>query len=221
MFNMKRQIKDHIYLSISVFTKALSSPKRIEMMELLLQGEKTVEMISEQSGFGLKNTSAQLKELKSAGLVNNRKEGKFVFYFIDDVTVIDFLIILRKFSEKKSFELQNIIEKHLTNPDDLQGYDRKSILQKAKRGDVLIIDVRPIDEYESGHLSYAISVPLSELGKKLKTFSKNIEIVAYCRGPYCFLANEAVQLLKKNGFMARRLSDGIQDWKRAGFPISN
>jgi DNA-binding transcriptional ArsR family regulator len=183
---MKRQIKDAIYGHLAALTKALSSPKRIEIIDLLCQGEKTVEAISEQADLGLKNTSAQLKELKVARLVESRKEGKYVYYRIADVSVAQFWIRLRTFGHDRISEIQKITEDALGGPEVLEQMNRKTLLAKAKRGEVVLIDVRPADEYESGHLPFAISVPSSEIGKHLKTLSKKKEVVAYCRGPYCF-----------------------------------
>lgn len=216
---MKRQIKDNIYESISTYTKALSNPKRIEIMELLLQGEKTVELISEQAEVPFKNASAQLKELRVAGFVKSAKDGKYVTYSIADDEVANFILNLRDFSSKKSGNLQKITQEYLTTSNEYAGENRKSLMSKAKKGEIIVIDVRPVDEYISGHLPFAISVPISELSKKIKEFPKNIEIIAYCRGPYCFLALEAVEALRAKGFKAIRLSDSVQDWKSVGFPI--
>lgn len=216
---MRREIKDNIYESIALYTKALSNPKRIEIMELLLQGEKTVELISEQTEIPVKNASAQLKELKSAGFLKSTKAGKYVAYSISDDHVAKFIMELQKFSKLKSSALQKITHEYLTTPNEYVGESRKSLLSKAKKGDVIIIDVRPIDEYISGHLPYAISVPLSELSKKLKNIPKDKEVIAYCRGPHCFLALEAVENLRAKGFKAKRLSDSVQEWKSSGLSV--
>lgn len=216
---MKRQAKDIAYLSISIITKALSSPKRIEILELLSQGEKTVELIAEQAELGLKNASAQLKELKSARFLDSRKDGKYVYYFLANKSVSNFLVQLRAFSEETSVELQKITKEAFTTPDDLISFNRESLLAKAKKGEVLIIDVRPEDEFHSGHIPYAHSIPLSQLKKVMKDFSKDVEIVAYCRGPYCFLAKDAVEVLKSKGFKAKRLGDSVSEWELRGLPI--
>lgn len=216
---MKRLAKDTAYASIAEITKALSSPKRIEILELLSQSEKTVESISEQAELGLKNTSAQLKELKSARLLDSRKDGKYVYYYLANNSVSSFLIQLRLFSEENSSKLQKITKEVFSSPDDLESINRKALISRAKKGDVLIIDVRPEDEYKSGHLPFARSVPLSELKKLMKSFSKDIEIVAYCRGPFCFLAKDAVEALKARGFKAKRLGDSVADWEFQGLPI--
>ena len=216
---MKRKIKDSIYESMALYTKALSNPKRIEILELLLQGEKSVELISDQTEIPLKNASAQLKELKSAGLLKSSKEGKYVAYSISDEHVANFILELQKFSSLKSSTLQKITQDYLSTSSEFVGENRKTLIAKAKRGDVIIIDVRPIDEYISGHIPHSISVPLSELSKKLKTFPKDKEVVAYCRGPHCFLALEAVESLRAKGFKAMRLNDSIQEWKLNGLPV--
>lgn len=216
---MKRQAKDTVYISIATITKALSSPKRIEILELLSQGEKTVEVISEQAELGLKNASAQLKELKSARLLDSRKDGKYVYYFLANKSVSNFLIHLREFSEQTSIELQKITKEAFSSPNDLDSVDRKSLLAKAKKGEVLIIDVRPDDEFKAGHIPFARSIPLSQLKNAMKGFSKNVEIVAYCRGPYCFLAKDAVEALKAKGFKAKRLGDSVTEWELHGLPV--
>lgn len=216
---MKRQVKDSVYSSIATITKALSSPKRIEILELLSQGEKMVEAISEQAELGIKNASAQLKELKSARLLESRKDGKYVYYFLANKAVSKFLIHLREFSEETSVELQKITKEAFATPNDLNSVDRKSLLSKAKKGDVVIIDVRPDDEFKMGHIPFAKSVQISELKKVMKQFSKDTDIVAYCRGPYCFLAKEAVELLRAKGFKALRLQDSVADWELHGLPV--
>lgn len=217
---MKRQIKDAIYSNISTITKALSSPKRLEIIELLSQGEKTVEVIAEIAELGVKNASAQLKELKSARLLGSRKDGKYVYYYLLDGSIAHFWVNLRNFAENRSTELQQITRDNLNSSDDMEEVDRKKLLARAKRGEIVILDVRPSDEFNSAHIPYAVSIPLSGLGKQLKTLPKNKEIVAYCRGPYCFLAKEAVELLRSKGFKAAHLKDSVQDWSVLGLPIS-
>lgn len=217
---MKRQIKDAIYSNISTLTKALSSPKRLEIIELLSQGEKTVESIAEIAELGVKNASAQLKELKSARLLGSRKDGKYVYYYLLDDSIAHFWIQLRNFAESRIIELQNITHNALASSDKMEEIDRKKLLARAKRGEVIILDVRPLDEFNSAHIPFAVSVPLSGLGKQLKNLPRNKEFVAYCRGPYCFLAKEAVELLRSKGFKAIQLKDSIHDWSAQGLPLS-
>lgn len=216
---MKRQIKDAIYGHLATLTKALASPKRIEIIDLLCQGEKTVEAISAQADLGLKNASAQLKELKAAHLVESRKDGKYVYYRIADPSVAQFWIRFRTFGHDRISEIQKITEDALSGPEALEQMNRKTLLAKSKKGDVILIDVRPTDEYNSGHLPFAVSVPASEIPKHLKTLSKKKEIVAYCRGPYCFFAKDAVETLRKNGFKAYNLKDSVHDWSEHGMPV--
>lgn len=216
---MKRQIKDAIYGHFSALTKALSSPKRIEIIDLLCQGEKSVEDISAQADIGLKNTSAQLKALKAARLVEARREGKYVYYRLADLAVAKFWITLRTFGHARSAEIQQIAKETLDAPDALEAMTRKELLARVKRGDILLLDVRPTDEFEAGHLPFAVSVPVGEISTWLKSLPTKQEIVAYCRGPYCFYAKEAVEVLRQHGFKAYQLKDSIHDWLGKGFPL--
>lgn len=218
---MKRQIKDDIYGHLATLTKALSSPKRIEIIDLLCQGEKTVEAVAEHADLGLKNASAQLKELKTARLVESRRDGKYVYYRLADRAVAEFWIKLRTFGHDRITKIQKITEEALAAPEALEEMTRKELLTKAKRGEILLIDVRPTDEFDAGHLPFAISIPVGEISKHLKSFPKKKEIVAYCRGPYCFLAKEAVETLRKRGFKALGLKDSVQDWAAHGMPVES
>ncbi|MGE3760515.1 MAG: ArsR/SmtB family transcription factor [Pseudobdellovibrionaceae bacterium] len=218
---MRNEIKNQIYGHLSVVTKALSSPKRLEIIELLCQGEKTVETVAEQANLGVKNASAQLKELKLARLVDSRRDGKFVFYRLADNRVAKFWMELRSFAEERTAELQRIIEDVLSAPEALEKLNRKDLLSKARKGEILLIDVRPRDEFESAHIPFAVSVPADEISKHLKTFPKSKEIVAYCRGPYCLFAKEVVEKLRKAGFKATRLKDGVQEWALHGLPVES
>ena len=216
---MKREAKDAVYSQITIITKALSSPKRLEIIELLCQGEKSVETISEQAMLGMKNASAQLKELKLANLVISRREGKFVFYRLANSAVPDLWRHLNSFAQENLGELQKIMVKSFSSPEALEHVNRKELLLKARRKEIILIDVRPSDEYETAHIAYALSVPANELSKYLKTFPKDKEIVAYCRGHYCFLAIEAVEALRRKGFKASRLQDSVHDWESHGLPL--
>lgn len=216
---MKRKVKDAIYSNIANLTKSLSSSKRLEILDLLSQSEKTVETVAEQAELGIKNASAQLKELKSARLLDSRKDGKYVYYFLADTSVAQFWVQLRAFSHQRISELQKITADALSLPNELENVDRKNLLSRAKRGDVVILDIRPEDEFASAHLPYAVSVPLSSLSKHLKTLPKDKEIVAYCRGPYCFFAKEAVEILRKKGFKAKQLTESVHDWESHGLPL--
>jgi rhodanese-related sulfurtransferase len=219
MLAMRRQAKDAIYKQLARSTKALCHPKRIEIIDILSQGEKTVETIAEQAGLGIKNTSAQLKELKSALLVDSRKNGKHVYYRLSNQQTQDLLLYLQKFSEQQFSELQKIVSEAFSSVDELESVNRRQLLSKAKRGEVILLDVRPFDEFQQAHLPFALSVPLSELTQQMKTLPKDKEVIAYCRGPYCFFAKEAVEVLRKKGFKAQRLKDSIAGWESQGLPV--
>jgi len=216
---MKRQAKDAVYNQLAIITKALSSPKRLEIIELLCQGEKSVETIAQQAMLEVKNTSAQLKELKLANLVVSRREGKFVFYRLANNSVPELWRHLNLFAQEHVSELQKIMTKSFSAPEALEHVNRKELLLKAKRKEIIIIDVRPSDEYETAHIPFALSVPANLLSKYLRTFPKDKEIVAYCRGHYCFLAIEAVEALRRKGFKATRLQDSVHDWESHGLPL--
>lgn len=216
---MSRDFKDAIYGHMGVVTKALSSSKRLEIIDLLSQGEKSVESIAEQAALGIKNASAQLKELKAARLVDSRKEGKYVFYRLSDPQVARFWVDLRRFSENRLAEIRQLIQDAIGSENILEKVDRATLLKKAKSGDVVLLDVRPQDEFDAGHLPYARSIPITELKNRLKDLPKSKTIVAYCRGPYCLFAKDAVQLLRSKGFKAEPLKDGVQDWILEGLPV--
>lgn len=216
---MSRAAKNAIYDQLAIITKALSNPKRLEMIELLSQGEKSVEVISEQADMGVKNTSAQLKELKSANLVSSRRDGKFVYYRLANDSITDLWRSLNNFAQEHLSELKKIMFESLSAPEALEHVSRKDLLQRVRRKEIILIDVRPLDEYETAHLPFALSIPANELAKHLRLLPKNKEIVAYCRGPYCFLAKETVEKLKRKGFSASRLQDSVHDWKSYGLPL--
>lgn len=202
-----------------MLAKALANPKRIEIIDLLCQSEKSVEDIAEQAGLGLKNASAQLRELKAARMVEFRKDGKYVYYRLADLEVAKFFSQLRAFGHDRVSEIQKIARDAFDGHEALEHMDRKTLLARAKRGEIVLIDVRPTDEFESAHLPFAISIPVSEISKHLKSLPKKKMVVAYCRGPYCFFAKDAVETLRKHGFKAFNLKDSITDWSGRGLPI--
>jgi rhodanese-related sulfurtransferase len=199
--------------------KAISSPSRLELLDLLCQSEKSVETLVSQSGLTLKNASAQLRVMREAGLITSRRDGKYIYYRISDRKVADFWSEFQKFSRHQLAELQTFALDLTKNTEEIEQVGRKTLLARAKRGEVVVIDVRPPDEYEAGHLPFALSVPLNELESKLKRLPKNKRIVAHCRGPYCLMAVEAVKLLNRKGFDAQRLDLGVNEWSSAGFPV--
>ncbi len=214
-----REVKDRLYEQVSRIGKALASPKRLELVELLCQGEKTVEALAQQADISVKLASAHLKELRAARLVSSRKDGRYVIYRLSDPGVAELWVSLRAAAEERLVELQMALRSLVTAGSELVGVDRNVILKQAREGAVVVIDVRPGEEFEAGHLPYARSLPLSELRKRLKELPKDKPLVAYCRGPFCMMANEAVALLLKQGYWAFKLDDGVAEWRAKGLPV--
>jgi rhodanese-related sulfurtransferase/DNA-binding transcriptional ArsR family regulator len=213
------QLKSHLYEQVARIGRALASPKRLELIELLCQGEKTVETLAAQAEISVKLASAHLKELRLARLVEAQKDGKYVRYRLGDTGVADLWVALRSQAEERLVELQVALANIVTHGDDLQGMDRRSILKKAASGEVLVLDVRPAEEYASAHLPHARSLPVDELKKRLSEVPKEVPVVAYCRGPFCLMARDAVELLRKRGYRAMHLTDGVAEWRAQGLPI--
>ena len=219
LLNYMRELKNLLYEQVSRIGKALASPKRLELIELLCQSEKTVEMLSQQADISVKLASAHLKELRTARLVDTRKEGKYVFYRLAEQGVADLWVNLRGLAEARLVDLQMGLKSMVTHGHDLRGVDRKSILKQARSGEVVVIDVRPGDEFAAGHLPYARSLPLIELKRRLDELPRNMPVVVYCRGPFCMMAKDAAALLQKRGYQAFTLDDGVAEWRARGLPI--
>ena len=211
-------IKDHLYAQVARIAKAVASPKRLELIELLCQGEKAVEVLASQANISVKLASAHLKELRLARLVETRKEGKYVFYRLAGTSVADLWVSLREQAEERLVELQVALASLVHHGNDLQGIDRKTILEKARTGEVLVLDVRPEEEFEAAHLPHAKSLPVAELRKRLAEIPKDVPVVAYCRGPFCLMAKDATELLRKMGYQAFHLTDGVAEWRARGLP---
>lgn len=214
-----RQIKSFLYEQVARIGKAVASPKRLELIELLCQGEKTVEALAAQAEISVKLASAHLKELRLARLVETRKDGKYVLYRLASTSVADLWVNLRSEAEERLVELQVALANIVAHGDDLKGFDRKAILKKAAAGEVLVLDVRPSEEYATAHLPHARSLPVDELKKRLAELPKDTPVVAYCRGPFCLMAKDAVELLRKKGYQAFHLTDGVAEWRARGMPI--
>ena len=214
-----REIKDLVYEQVARIGKAAASPKRLELIELLCQGEKTVEALAQQADIDVKSASAHLKALRGARLVLARKEGKYVHYRLAGEEVARFWVALRTLAEGRLLELQQVVREFLADPNRLAPLDRRTMLGRAKQGEVVVIDVRPAEEFAAGHLPFARSIPLAELRRRLEELPRKKEIVAYCRGPFCLFATDAVALLRQKGFRAARLDDGVAEWRAAGLPI--
>lgn len=212
-------MRDTLYEQVGRIGKALASPKRLELIDLLSQGGKSVEALAEAAHCSVKLASAHLRALRQARLVEVRREGKYAYYRLADAHVADVWVRLRALAEERLLELQTALQA-LASPDDAGvGTDRNTLLRQAARGEIIVIDVRPAAEFEAGHLPRARSLPLAELRARLRELPKDKPIVAYCRGPYCLMSSEAVALLKKRGFRAAKLADGVTEWRLQGLPI--
>jgi rhodanese-related sulfurtransferase/DNA-binding CsgD family transcriptional regulator len=216
-----REIKDQLYEQVARIGKAVASPKRLELIELLCQGEKSVELLAEQAGISVKLASAHLRELRLARLVDTRKEGKYVLYRLASASVADLWVALRAQAEERLVELQVALTNLVSQGGALEGIDRKTMLKKAAAGELLVLDVRPAEEYAVAHLPHARSLPVDELKKRLAELPKDTPVVAYCRGPFCLMAKNAVDLLRKRGYQAFHLSDGVAEWRARGLPITS
>ncbi len=214
-----RETKNFLYEQVARIGKAVASPKRLELIELLCQGEKSVEDLAAQADITVKLASAHLKELRVARLVATRKEGKYVLYRLASTSVADLWVNLRSTAEDRLVELQLALANLAAHGDELEGLDRKSILKKAAAGEVLVLDVRPSEEFAVAHLPHARSLPVDELRKRLAELPKDTPLVAYCRGPFCLMAKDAVRLLRKSGYRAMHLTDGVAEWRARGLPI--
>ncbi|HEX5739742.1 MAG TPA: metalloregulator ArsR/SmtB family transcription factor [Hydrogenophaga sp.] len=216
-----RELKNHLYEQVARIGKAMASPKRLELIELLCQGEKTVETLAFQTEISVKLASAHLKELRLSRLVDTRKEGKYVLYRLASTGVADLWVNLRSEAEERLVELQIALRSIVEHGDELQGVSRADILRRAAAGEVLVLDVRPEDEYAVAHLPHARSLPVDELKKRIAELPKHIPVVAYCRGPFCLMAKDAVDLLRKKGYQAFHLTDGVAEWRARGLPMAD
>jgi rhodanese-related sulfurtransferase len=209
-----------VYEQLARIGKCVSSPHRIEMLDLLAQGEKSVEALAAEAGLTVKNASAHLRVLRGARLVETRKDAQFCFYRLADDAVASFVAGLHELAEKRLAEVREFSVEFLKGRERLTAVDRRSLLRRIRQGDVVVLDVRDTSEFKAGHIPGARSVPLEELERALKSIPKNKEIIAYCRGLYCGLAEDAVALLRKKGYRASRIHDSIVDWKEAGLPVA-
>ncbi|MBA3034623.1 MAG: metalloregulator ArsR/SmtB family transcription factor [Gammaproteobacteria bacterium] len=215
----KRKIKDLLYEQVSFVGKALSSPKRLELLEVLVQGEKTVDTLAKDVDINIKLASSHLKVLKESRLIKSRREGKFTFYSLSGADVSRLWVSIYSVAAEYRLELQAVMEKIAAAPEKLTPETRQGLLDRAQHGDILVLDVRPAAEYEAGHLPHARSMPMQELEQRLAELPMDKEIVAYCRGPFCLFSNEAVDLLRKHGYRAEKIGDGVAEWAAAGLPL--
>ena len=214
-----QRVKGELFDQFARIGKALGSGRRIEILDILANGERTVEALAEQVHLTIANTSRHLQILRDAGLVSSKREGTFIRYGLATHEVFEFWTSLRSLSASRLADVERLVEAYVGSRDGLEPVSRKELYRRLRSGDRLVVlDVRPKDEFDAGHLPGAVSVPLAELERRLKQLPKSRDIVAYCRGPYCALAPEAVRVLTKRGYRARRLEDGFPEWSAAGLP---
>jgi ArsR family transcriptional regulator len=211
--------KQELFAQFAAVAKAFAHPHRLEILEQLAQGERSVEVVAERTRMSVANASQHLQRMRGAGLVSARREGRFVFYRLADDGVLALLASLRRIAEARSAEVERTVRGYFHSRDHMEAVSRPELVERLRAGLVTVLDVRPGDEYALGHLPGAVNVPLAELARRLTELDPDQEIVAYCRGPYCVLSYEAVAMLRARGFKARRLEDGLPEWRAAGLPV--
>jgi rhodanese-related sulfurtransferase len=219
MATKPRRFKDNIYEQFARLGKAVSAPKRLELLDLLCQAPRTVEALAEQASISVANASRHLQILRGARLIDAEKRGLYVEYRVADQRVCRFFYSLRELGETRLAEVEQVTRAYLAERGAMELVHSAELLRRVRDGEVTVIDVRPLEEFAAGHIPGALSVPLPELKKRLAELPKNREIVAYCRGPYCVMAIEAVALLRKKGFKAHRMEQGIVDWRARGWRV--
>lgn len=214
-----RNVQSQLFEQFARIGKALASPGRLEILDLLCQGEKTVESLAEETGMKVGNTSAHLRALRQARLVETRKDGLYVFYRVADGSVGPLLAALRAVAERRLAEVREVTRRHFRDPEGAIVPERRELLERLGRGEVTLVDARPQDEYRAGHIFGARSIPIAELPDRLEEIPTDRDVVVYCRGRYSFLSLNAVTLLRKRGFRAMRLPEGVTEWRTAGLPV--
>jgi rhodanese-related sulfurtransferase/DNA-binding transcriptional ArsR family regulator len=214
-----RDFKNRLYGQFARIGKALSSPHRLEILELLAQGERTVDSLATEMGQSLANTSQHLQALRQAALVESRKDGLFVSYRLSDPTVFHLCKAIRTVAERQLADLERLVREHFGDRSEAEAVEMNELLKRARSKSVVVLDTRPPSEYAAGHIAGAISVPVDDLQRRLRQFPKGKEYVAYCRGPYCVYADRAVEILRSNGRRALRLREGFPEWRAAGLPV--
>jgi rhodanese-related sulfurtransferase/DNA-binding transcriptional ArsR family regulator len=210
--------KQALFAQFAAVAKTLGHAHRLDLLEQVAQGERSVEILAGRTGLSIANASQHLQQLRRAGLVTSRREGKFVYYRLADDAVLDLVAALHRIAERNIAEVGRVLQSYFYERDSLEPISREELLKRSRAGAITILDVRPEDEFMLGHLPNAINIPLRALKARLSELDRKQEIIAYCRGPYCVLSFEAVAALRKQGFKARRLVDGLPEWRAAGLP---
>jgi rhodanese-related sulfurtransferase/predicted transcriptional regulator len=217
---MKRKNQKQLLFSqFAAVAKTLGHTHRLELLEQIAQGERSVEVLAQRTALSIANASQHLQHLRRVGLVAARREGKFVYYSLADDAVLDLVAALHRIAERNVDEVGRLLRSYFYDRDSLEPVSREELLERSRAGAVTILDVRPEDEFALGHLPNAVNIPLRALEARLSELDHSQEVVAYCRGPYCVLSFEAVAALRARGFKARRLVDGLPEWRAAGFPV--
>jgi len=219
MSTPQRRFKDAIYEQLARVGKATSAPKRLELLDLLCQGPRTVEALAGQAALSVANASQHLRVLRAARLVEAEKKGLFVEYRLADDEVCAFFRSLRGLAESRLSEIEQVTRQFLEARGSMSPIDRDALVARVRSGEVTVLDVRPVEEYRAGHIPGALSVPLAELERWLADVPRDRDVVAYCRGPYCVMAVDAVATLRKHGFNAVRMEEGVPDWRARGLPV--
>jgi rhodanese-related sulfurtransferase/DNA-binding transcriptional ArsR family regulator len=213
--------KARLYEAIGRVALALGSAPRLQILEFVAQGERSVDALAAMTGLSVANTSKHLQALRQAGLVSARKDGLRVYYSIAGDDVAGLMSALREVSEHRVAEVERLLRTWLAHRDEMEAVPALEVLERARKGLVVVLDVRPPEEYSAGHLPGAVNIPIHELEKRLKELPKRKEVIAYCRGPYCLMSYDAVSLLRKRGIKARRLEAGLPEWRSSGLPVES
>ena len=211
--------KQALFEHLAVVARALGHGARLELLDFLAQGERSVDDLAKVSGLSIANTSKHLQQLKAAGLVQAQRDGKYIRYTLGDERVLDAVAALRAIAQAHLGAVEDLVASYLKGRDSLEPVPAADLLERVRDGLVTVLDVRPPEEYAQGHVAGALNVPLDRLQERLKDLPPDREVVAYCRGPWCVLSFEAVARLREAGFAARRLQDGLPEWRRAGLPV--
>jgi rhodanese-related sulfurtransferase/biotin operon repressor len=211
--------KQQLFAQFALIAKTLGHAHRLALVEHLAQGEQSVEVLAQKSGLSVANASQHLQQLRRAGLAATKRDGKFIFYRLTDPAVLNLLAALHLIGERNLSEVQVVLNSYFHDRDAMEAISREELLKRSRAGVVTILDVRPHDEFALAHVAGAINIPMGDLEKRLAELDPAIEIVAYCRGPYCVFSFEAVSLLRQRGFRIRRLEDGLPEWQAAGLPV--
>ncbi len=218
---MSTDPKRLLFDQFALMAKALANGRRLEILELLAQGKRCVEDLAERAGLEVANTSQHLQHLRRVGLVVARREGKKIFYEVSDQAAIELVVLLRRVAKRNLAEVERAISTYFLRLDGLEPVSREELRRKLRARTVTLIDVRPCEEFAAGHIRGAVNIPLKDLARRLRELPKNEEVVAYCRGPFCLMSFEAVDVLRRRGFTARRLEDGYPEWKLEGLPVES